>query len=282
MIAVIYSGSRHADWKLSEKGQLVSEFKTVGINPYFNDERFILTLLNKNIHLINNAEKIKRIYFFGAGASSEDRKKVVETALGKFFRFGKVFVEHDMKAAALATCGEDRGIVAIIGSGSNAAYYTGKKIRENNYGLGFILADEGSSNWMGRYLLKNFLNGTMPVTIERKFTQKYHLDRKNVLDKVYRQPQPVLFLSSFIEFINENRSTDYIKDLVMKGFNDFFVKYIIPLNEKYPNVPVNFAGTVAAGFQDWIREAAANHNLEINTIVKEPIYNVLNYYSNKN
>ncbi|HQS53002.1 MAG: hypothetical protein B7X75_08160, partial [Sphingobacteriales bacterium 39-40-5] len=67
MIAVVYSGSRHADWKLAEKGKTISEFKTPGINPFFNDENYITQFLNKNIHLINNAEKIKWVYFFGAG-----------------------------------------------------------------------------------------------------------------------------------------------------------------------------------------------------------------------
>ena len=71
MIAVVYSGSRHANWKLAEKGTTILEFKTPGINPFFNDENYITQFLNKNIHLINNAEKIKWVYFY----SSENKKR---------------------------------------------------------------------------------------------------------------------------------------------------------------------------------------------------------------
>jgi N-acetylglucosamine kinase-like BadF-type ATPase len=282
MIAVVYSGSRHADWKLADKGQIISDFKTSGINPFAIDEKTISQLLNKNNQLITYAEKIKRIYFFGSGASSAERKQIIANAFSRFFRFGKVIVEHDLKAAALATCSDDPGIVGILGSGSNAAYFDGKKVKENNYGLGFILADEGSANWMGRRLLKNYLNGTLPPEVEQKFLQKYNVDRKQILDKVYRQPQPALYLSSFVDFLSDNRNEEYVKKTVTDGFKEYFEKYIIPLSKKYPDVPINFAGTVAAGFQEWLKETAEQKSLSITNIVKEPIYNVLNYYTNQN
>jgi len=282
MIAVVFSGSRYSDWKLSENGQIISDFRTVGINPFFNDEKYISLLLNKNNTLINFAEKIKLIYFFGAGAFSPDKRQIVENAFHKFFRYSKVVIDHDIKAVALATLGDSPGIVAMLSSGSNAAYYNGKKIKENNYGLGYILADEGSSNWLGRRLLKDFLQGNLPSDLEKKFLHKYHLDQKLILEKVYRQPQPATFLSSFVDFLFENRSDEYVKKIVSEGFEEFFSKYIIPLCTKYPNLPINFAGTVAAGFQDYLRSVAEKYNLRIDTVIKDPILNVLNYFTNKN
>ena len=86
MIAIIYSGSRYANWKLAGKINEVVDVRTNGINPFFNDEKFILQLLNKNSKLINYAEQIKKIYFFGAGASSKERKEIIKTALSKFFK----------------------------------------------------------------------------------------------------------------------------------------------------------------------------------------------------
>ena len=38
----------------------------------------------------------------------------------------------------------DSGIVGILGSGANCAYFDGKKLEKNNFGLGFIFGDEGS------------------------------------------------------------------------------------------------------------------------------------------
>src|SRR5271165_5911030 len=132
MIAVVYSGSNHAEWRLAEKDRTIASFKTSGINPYFDDEKRITQLLNKNINLIHHAEEIKRIYFFGAGSSSAELKMVVYNALSAFFKFGKVTVEHDIDAAAVACCKNSPGIICICDSGSNAAWYNGKKRSEEH------------------------------------------------------------------------------------------------------------------------------------------------------
>src|ERR1700704_444424 len=144
MIAVVYSGSHYAHWRLADKDRIIATFKTSGINPYFDDEKHIIQLLSKNINLIHHAEEIKRIYFFGAGALSTELKTTVHDALSAFFKFGKVTVEHDILAAAIACCKNAPGIITIVDSGSNSAWYDGRKIKPNNYGLGYILADEGS------------------------------------------------------------------------------------------------------------------------------------------
>lgn len=282
MIAVVYSGSRYADWKLAEKGKIIADFKTPGINPLFNDESYITHFLNKNVQLINNAEKIKRVYFFGAGASSKERQDIVTKALRAFFRNSRILVDHDLKAAALAACGDEPGILGILGSGSNAAYFDGKKILNNNFGLGYILGDEGSANWLGKRLLKFYLNGELPVEFDQKFIKKYDLDRTQILDKVYRHPQPALFLSSFADFLMENRNDTFVKKLVTDGFDIYFKTYLVPLKQQFPVTPVYIVGTVASGFQDYLHETANNNGLTITSVIKEPIYNLLKYYSNKN
>lgn len=282
MIAVVYSSSRYAHWKLSDKGQILSNFKTHGINPFFNDEKFILQLLNKNTQLINNAEKIKRIYFFGAGASSLESKEIVANAFIKFFKNGKVFVEHDLQAAALATCIDQRGIVGVLGTGSNAAYFDGKKIIDNNFGLGYLLGDEGAANWLGIQLLKYFLSDNLPENIEEKFRKKFDLDRKQLLDKIYKKGSPTLFLNSCADFLIDNHNDKFVKKLVTGGFIEYIKMYILPLSEKYPEAPIYFVGVIAAEFQELLYDTASTFNIKIYGVIKEPIYNLVKYYSNKN
>ncbi len=282
MIAVVYSGSNYAEWRLADRGRTIASFKTAGINPNFNDEKHIIGLLNKNINLIHHAEEIKRIYFFGAGSFSEDLKTIVHNALSAFFKFGKVTVEHDIDAAAIACCKNKPGIVCICGSGSNSAWYDGRKVKPNNYGLGYILADEGSGNWLGRQLLKAFMNETLPSNIRKKFEHRYDLDRKTLLEKIYRQKQPAVFLSSFTEFYIENREDNYLKNVIINGFNKLTNTYLLPLSRLHPGAQIHFTGSIAANFQDYLYQATADTNLIIANIIKEPINNLLTYYSNKN
>lgn len=282
MIAVVYSGSNYAEWRLADKERTIASFKTGGINPYFNDEKQIIQLLNKNINLIHHAEEIKRIYFYGAGSFSTDLKNVVYNAFSTFFKFGKVTVEHDIDAAAIACCKNKPGIICICGSGSNAAWYDGRKVKPNNYGLGFVLADEGSGNWLGRQLLKAFMNETLPINVKRKFEHRYDFDRRSLLEKIYRQKQPAVFLSSFTEFYLDNKEDNYLKNVIITGFTKLIHTYLLPLHKQHPGATVNFTGTVAANFQDYLFEAASGTNITFGNIIKEPINNLLTYYSNKN
>lgn len=282
MIVVVFSGSRYADWRIADKNRVLHGFRTSGINSYIQDERYILQLLNKSNHLINNAEKIRKIYFFGAGASSPDRQEKIERVLAQFFRNAKVKASHDMLASAISTFGDEKGIVGIIGSGSNAAYYNGRKVLPNNYGLGYILADEGSTNWLGRQLLKDFLTETMPSGIREKLLQKYNLDRRLILDRVYYNPNPNLFLTSFADFIYENRDEPYITQHIKKGLEIYIKTYLLPLSESYPDSQFNFTGSVANNYADWLRELGSEYGLHIGSIIKEPVQNLVKYYINKN
>jgi glucosamine kinase len=282
MTAVVYSGSNYAEWRLFDKDRTIASFKTSGINPYFNDEKQIVQLLNKNINLIHHAEEIKRIYFFGAGSFSPELKNTVHNAFSSFFKFGKITVEHDITAAAIACCKNSPGIISIVGSGSNAAWYDGKKVKPNNYGLGYILADEGSGNWLGRQLVKGYMNETLPENIRKKFVQRYDPDRKTLLEKIYRQKQPAIYLSSFTDFFIDNQEDSYMKGIVKKGFDMLMNTYLLPLHDEHPEAFLYFAGSVAASFQNLLYEAAADANLKIAIIIKEPINNLLTYYSSKN
>ncbi|WP_345947517.1 MULTISPECIES: hypothetical protein [unclassified Mucilaginibacter] len=282
MLAVIYSGSNYADWRLADKGRTVASFKTGSINPFFNDEKHILQLLNKNINLIHHAEQIKRIYFFGAGVLNKPLQELVYNSFSAFFKYARVVIEHDMQGAAIACCKSQPGIVCICGSGTNSAWFDGKKIKPNNYGLGYILADEGSGNWLGKQLIKAYLNETLPENLRKKFIKRYDADRRLLLEKVYHQRQPALYLSSMADFFVDNQTDSYIQNVITRGFDLMINTYVLPLKEQYPDAEVHFAGSVAAGFKAQLEQAAAKAGVQIAYILKEPINNLLNYYANKN
>lgn len=282
MIIVGYSGSRFSNWRIADKDKVITGFTTPGINPLQNDERYILNLLNKNNNFINYAEKIKRIYFFGPGIISPEQQSFMVNILSLFFKNAKVYAYLDMKATAIVTCQDKEGLIGIIGSGSNVGYYTGSKLKVNNYGLGYILGDEGSGTWIGRKLLKDSMLGIMPDGIQKKFVTKYPLDRKQIMDRVYRQENVGLFLSSFADFAEENKKNPYILKLIETGFNQLFEQVLTPLKKKHPGLTTHFTGSVAAEFEDILRKVAESYEMPVGEIMREPIQELLNYYINKN
>jgi len=280
MIAVVYSGSKSAFWKISNEGKTIAETTIAGINPCFNDQKHILYLLNKNIVLINHAESIKKMFVFAAGASSVATQKSLAETLNLFFINSKIKVSDDLYGASIAACYDQKGIVGILGSGANCAYFDGKKLEKNNYGLGFILGDEGSANYLGKILLKNFLEDKLPIDLKKQFEEKYNIDRSIILERIYKKPNAHNYLSSFLDFYIENRNNKYIEQLIDTAFDKYFSTYLLPTLAQHPKEQVHFVGNVAGTFQDRLRLTAQKHNVNIITITKEPIYNLLNYYSN--
>nr|WP_276900996.1 hypothetical protein [Pedobacter kyonggii] len=280
MVAVVYSGSKTAFWKITQNGQVVAHCNTTGLNPCFVDPKMILQILNKKVALVNNAENIKKIYFFAAGASSADRKEELAKTLASFFKYSKIVVENDLFGAAKAACYDRPGIVGMLGSGAHCAYFDGKKPVNNNFGLGYILGDEGSSNYFGKILLKEFLSLKMPKDIETKFTLTYNLDRPQILERIYNKPQANIFLTSFFDFFTQNSKHEYIRKLIDGGFEKYIETYVLPMAEKYNDREIHIVGKVGAELEDRLRLVAGRYNIKIKSIIKEPIQNLLKHYIN--
>ena len=103
------------------------------------------------------------------------------------------------------------------------------------------------------------MNETLPANIKKKFEHTYDLDRKTLLEKVYRQKQPAVFLSSFAEFYLDNKEDNYLKNVIITGFNKLINTYLLPLHKQHPGATVNFAGSVAANFQDYLYRSRLGH-----------------------
>ncbi|WP_379093289.1 hypothetical protein [Pedobacter sp. UC225_65] len=197
-----------------------------------------------------------------------------------FFINSKIKVKDDIYGASIAACYDKKGIVGILGSGANCAYFDGKKPEQNNYGLGFILGDEGSANYLGKMLLKNFLEDKLPTDLKKQFEERYNVDRPIILEKIYKKPNAQNYLSSFLDFYIDNRNHKYMEQLIDQAFERYIKTYLAPTLAQHPNEEVHFVGSVAGTFQDRLRLTAEKHNINIISITKEPIYNLLNYYSN--
>lgn len=279
MVAVVYSGSKNSFWRLSDQGIMIAGCDIPSLNPNFNDQKHLLFLLNKTNSLINHAESIKKIYAFVAGATTKIKQNELKESLEKFFTKSRVKVKDDLTGAAIAACQTRSGIVGILGSVANCAFFNGKKIKKNNYGLGYILGDEGSATHLGKLLLKNYLELKMPADLRKKIYDKYGIERSQALEKIYRKRNVQAYLSSFMDFIVENKSNPYIKQLIDFSFEKYFVNFLLPTVQKHPGQPVHFVGSVAGSLQENLHEQANKHHITITSIIKEPIYNLLNFYS---
>ena len=89
------------------------------------------------------SNQVEEIYYYGAGCAAPEKKVEVEQALRSIFPIAQIQIDHDLLAAAKATCGHRAGIACILGTGSNSCDYDGKTIVASRPAAGYILGDEG-------------------------------------------------------------------------------------------------------------------------------------------
>jgi glucosamine kinase len=177
MILVADSGSTKTDWLLKQPGKDATAFRTPGLNPYFLSEKEIVKILQDQApELVAFGAEIKEIYFFGAGCSSPDRHEIVSNALSVFFSKAYISVDSDLLGSAYATCGHEKGLCCVLGTGSNISFFDGEEIHSGKHGLGFILGDEGSGTWFGKALITDYLYGLMPEEIHNLFKNTLRAD----------------------------------------------------------------------------------------------------------
>jgi glucosamine kinase len=280
MIVVADSGSTKTDWVfIDTEGGKTFTIKTVGFNPYFQSTDFIYQTIVKefgaNIEIL---PAVKEVFYYGAGCSSPEKNEIVALALKRLFGNATVEVQHDMIAASRATLKNEPGIACIIGTGSNSCVWDGYEIMDNIPSHGYIFGDEGSGAYLGIELLKLFLNNQMSDALRAEFVKEYNMDEDAILTKVYRGTGPNVFLATFAKFYRNHLHFPELKEVIENAFKKFFETRIVKY-PNYKNYKLGFVGSIAFHFNDILKSVADSYGMQIETVTKCPIDNLVIYHS---
>ncbi|MFM7015950.1 MAG: N-acetylglucosamine kinase [Bacteroidota bacterium] len=277
MLLVCDSGSTKADWLLYDGKDIKGPYHTMGFNPLFHSTEFVYQSLQNAKEFESIADKITEVKFFGAGCSSPSSKETIAAGLRLYFNNAQIAVEHDLLACAYATCGDHPGISCILGTGSNACWFDGVEVHESNFGLGYILGDEGSGSYLGKKLLTHYLYGMLPEEIANDFYETYHLDRNSIINHVYKEPNANVWLASFAKFIGKHHNHPAIAKIIQNSFRDFLTVTVCNYPD-YKNKIVHFVGSIAFLYQHDLKLVADSMDIKIGKIIKQPINDLMNYY----
>lgn len=278
MILLADSGSTKCDWLLLDKnGTRLDAYTTMGFNPFFHTTSRIEEEIRKHPGMLEVALQVRSIYYFGAGCSQETQKSIVARALSSVFPNATVEVEHDMKAAAFASYQGEPCIACILGTGSNAAYFDGKILASNYAGLGYILGDEASGSYFGKKLLAAYLYKQLPEAVALDLEKEYGVNRAVILHNVYEKPHANIYLSGFTPFIAKYKELPVFDALLYEGMKSFLEIHVCSF-EGYEKLKVHFVGSIAFHFQDSLKKAAADLNIQLGQIIQAPIENLLAYH----
>lgn len=279
MILIVDSGATKSDWiALDKEGNQLFMTQTLGLSPEVLTREVIEDRMANNFELAQNKEIVTNLYFYGAGCGTERMRIFLKDIFKQFFPNAKAEVKEDTYAAVHATTriGE-QAIVCILGTGSNCSYYDGHQLFQKVTSLGYILMDDGSGNFFGRKLLRDFYFHKIPQALAIKFSKEYELEADVIKENLYKQPNPNTYLATFARFIIENKDHPYCKGVIEKGLQQFVNNNIMQF-ELATKVPINFVGSISHFLSDELKKVLERNDLILGKIRRRPIDGLVEFH----
>lgn len=278
MIIIADGGSTKTNWCLVTLDGKKVYFNTEGYNPYFSSTEYIIQSLNESLPTDLEKDEITEVNYYGAGCSTPEMRKIVEDAMKVVFHKSKIYIGHDLLAAARALLGTSEGFAAILGTGTNSCIYDGKDVVMNIDSGAYILGDEGSGCYIGKKLLVDYLRGYMPEAVRKNFWETFKLTPDDINEKVYTEPRANRFCASFSKFVYDNNvNIEYSRKLVRTSFEDFF-RNLVTHYPDYQKYTFNCIGSVGYNFRNVLEEIVTENGMVVGNIIRSPIDNLVKYH----
>ena len=281
MILIVDSGSTKTDWiAINDNGEILFQTQTLGLNPQVLTDYIIEERIVNNFDLYQNRKSVTKLYFYGAGCGTEPPRVMIKGVFQNIFKSSEILVKEDTFAAVYATAEINKeSIVCILGTGSNCSYFDGVNVIQKITSLGYILMDDGSGNYFGRQLLRDYYFNRIPELTAKKFEEDFDLEAETIKNHLYKKPNPNTYLAKFARFLIENKENKYAQKLIKKGMKLFVKRQIL----QFPNakdLPIHFTGSIAYYLRDELTQVLKKHGLKAGNIVKRPIDGLLKYHIN--
>jgi glucosamine kinase len=270
------SGSTKTAWRLLRNGKLEASFNSPGINPNILEPEVIEDIFRTAFGSHLSSLDLEELYFYGAGIGSDSQKGIIRGILQKILPYTKVFVEHDILAAARATRRKE-GIICILGTGSNSGLHRNFELVENLGGHGFIFGDEGSGMDLGKNLIKGILQGDFPDEARQHVEQRKGKTAYEIKITIHHSSKPNVRMAELAQLVGELIHIPEIDEMVTSRFEAFLDTTVVRY-PNYQNIPVDFVGSVAFYFKEQLERALASRGATLGNITQAPIDNLVRYH----
>jgi len=263
------SGGTATDWCYLDPQGGRRYFTTESYQPIHFSEDF-----GARMHAFWNHQEIDHaaaVHFFGAGFSLAHNRDWVQQHL-QTCGFSQVEIYSDLLAACIATCGDEPGTVAILGTGSVLALYDGKHLSEMRGGLGYLLGDEGGGYAFGRALLRAYLYDELsPACME--WLSGHVGDRTMVLQQAYA-PGGKKWIGQLAGSLTAAPFREEFVEIHRQNIRDF-VEIHLP---DHAGRTIAFVGTYAFENQFLLKEELSRKGWELGCCLAKPIERLADYY----
>ncbi len=274
---IIESGSTKANWVLLIDSEIKKKIKTNGLNPVVQESDVLLRTLSEAYNKLGFRDTLDSIVFYTAGIDTEIARDKARRNISEIFDTDKLEVYSDMLAACRAMAGDSSCYVNILGTGSNSTFYDQGQMHSQLPSLGYVLADEGSGNRIGRAMLKLYFYEIMSPELRENFWYTYGVTKEILLENIYAQPSPNKYLATFAPFAMDHKNDPIVRQHLMKELEEFVTTYLLS-QENIHTYESHFVGGVAANCKDELAELMNKHGLKLGKITGDPLEDLIRYH----
>ncbi len=276
MRIIVEAGATKSDWRiLGSDGErrLLLPGMNVSTIAMENNIRTLFTGLDQA-----GARELDGFYLYTAGIVTPEVRRQLTDCVRSMVQVPEVEVQDDLVAAARAACGHSKGIVAILGTGSNACFWDGVSVSFKVRSGGYIIGDEGGGACLGKLFLGDLIKGIVPAPVAEDFASSHDASYEGIVALVYRSEAPAGALGSLAPWLLERYDTSsYVRELIDGNFRSFIRRSL--LHYDIQHYPVGVVGGWGNACRDIFTRLCAESGVRVRGFVSEPIEGLVAYHS---
>ncbi|MEL6674427.1 MAG: hypothetical protein AAFR61_19620 [Bacteroidota bacterium] len=270
------SGATKTTWMAVLEGKAQVLHQGPGLNP----NAVAQAVIEKELHILKGKTQqigpITELFFYSAGLRKEAVREHMRGLMGPYFPQLTVEMYTDLDAAIRST-GRKTGLVGILGTGSNAAFYRAHQLEKSRGGHGYLMGDEGSGMDLGKHLLKAALEGRLEEKAISEFCQLTGEALLATRTKIYQSAKPAFTMAALAPFVKELLHYPTVREMVRERFRLFLTTTFLQMSEAR-TYPIDLVGGISEHFSAEIRTVMQDLELEIGNFMANPIEGLVQYH----
>lgn len=276
MTIVVEAGATKSDWRYLDGGS-GRRVLLPGIN--------VSTIaMQRNLEVIAEglaaagASSVDGLYLYVAGIVTPQVREEVSAFVRSRISLDDFDIQDDLVAAARSVCGRSEGIVAILGTGSNACFWNGSTVSFRVRSGGYIIGDEGGGACLGKLFLGDYIKGLVPDDVASDFASSHDASYEGIVALVYRSEAPAGALGSLAPWLLERYpSSGYVRELIDGNFRSFIQRSL--LRYDVSRLPVGVVGGWGSACREIFTRLCAEAGIQTGTFVAQPIDGLVRYHN---
>lgn len=270
-------GATSSRWVLTDEGRIRADVRSLPLNAATMDEDAMRHAIGMALESIGeNIAPGAEICVYAAGARDNYAVGLAEILGAMLPQAGRIEVKSDMILTAEATLGSRRGVVCILGTGSNTCLWDGEKIVKQVASLGYIMGDEASGADIGRTMVREYLRGSLNREIQEEIHRTYpELSVESAIGQVYRQSGANTWLAAFARFVIDHKEDADMKRIISDALNSFMTRQACAGTYGETDL-IGFSGGIAYALRREIEAMLPAYGVSSAVIVADPLEALVN------